>query len=90
MTLTQKPRLHTAARSRTTAERIWVKKRDKASNGEAADGAAHSGPNRLHQARNAPAHPRPFRALFQVKAVFRPVTHPHVNRVCGFQTGTGP
>ena len=32
--------------------------------GEDADGAAHSGPDRLHQARNAPAHPRPFRALF--------------------------
>ena len=32
--------------------------------GEDADGAAHSGLDRLHQARNAPAHPRPFRTLF--------------------------
>lgn len=64
MTLTQKPRLQTAARSRTTAERIWVKKRDKASNGEAADGAAHPVPEQVHPARNAPAHLRPFRALF--------------------------
>ena len=40
--------------------------------GEDADGAAHPGPNRLHQARNAPAHPRPFRAVFPDLSRFSP------------------
>ena len=50
-------------------------------------GQTRTGPNQGVTHRHIAGHFGPF---FQVEAVFRPVTHPHINSVFRIQTGTSP
>jgi len=85
MTLKAMTQLDAEARSHATRGDVQEATRQdiEPGTGEATDRAAHPGPEQAQPARNAPAHPRRFRALFPGKGRFMP-RHAHP-RPSGFR-----